>query len=151
MVDFLAPRSKNAARSEYGKPSIRAKRVYEPPSPEDGSRVLVDRLWPRGLHKADAAIDCWLKEIAPSSELRRWFGHDPGRWEEFQRRYQAELSPRPELLEKLRAQAAQGTLTLVYAARDADHNHAVALRGMLLRKRTGGASRGGDIRSSDNG
>ena len=93
------------------------KRAYEPPSPEDGARVLVDRLWPRGLRKAEAAIDCWLKEIAPSSELRRWFGHDPSRWEEFRRRYRAELSARPELLDKLRALAEQGALTLVYAAR----------------------------------
>ena len=94
--------------------------------------MLVDRLWPRGLRKADAAIDCWLKEIAPSSELRRWFGHDPSRWKEFRRRYRAELSARPELLDKLRALAEQGTLTLVYAAHDEDHNQAVALRGMLL-------------------
>lgn len=113
------------------KPDIRLKRAYEPPSPEDGTRVLVDRLWPRGVRKAEAVIDCWLKEIAPSSELRRWFGHDPSRWEEFRRRYRAELSSRPELLNRLRALAEQGTLTLVYAARDEDHNQAVALRGML--------------------
>ena len=86
-----------------------------------------------GVRKAEAVIDCWLKEIAPSSELRRWFGHDPSRWEEFRRRYRAELSARPELLDRLRALAEQGTLTLVYAARDEDHNQAVALRGMLLR------------------
>jgi uncharacterized protein YeaO (DUF488 family) len=114
------------------KPDIRLKRAYEPPSPEDGMRVLVDRLWPRGLRKADAAIDCWLKEVAPSSQLRRWFGHDPGRWEEFSRRYRAELSACPELLDQLRALAEQGTLTLVYAAHDEDHNQAVALRDMLL-------------------
>lgn len=113
------------------KPDIRLKRAYEPPSPEDGTRVLVDRLWPRGVRKAEAVIDCWLKEIAPSSELRRWFGHDPSRWEEFRRRYRAELSSRPELLNRLRALAEQGTLTLVYAARDEDHNQVVALRGML--------------------
>jgi uncharacterized protein YeaO (DUF488 family) len=115
------------------KPDIRLKRAYEPLSPEDGMRVLVDRLWPRGLRKADAAIDCWLKEIAPSSELRRWFGHDPSRWEEFERRYRAELSSRPELLDKLRALAKQGALTLVYSAHDEDHNDAVVLRGLLLR------------------
>ena len=114
------------------KPDIRLKRAYEPSSPEDGMRVLVDRLWPRGIRKADAAIDCWLKEIAPSSELRRWFGHDPSRWQEFRRRYRAELSARPELLDKLRALATQGTLTLVYAAHDEDHNQATALHGMLL-------------------
>jgi uncharacterized protein YeaO (DUF488 family) len=132
MVDLLVPRDEDPAHSEPGKLGIRVKRVYQPPSPEDGTRVLVDRLWPRGLRKAGAAIDCWLKEIAPSSELRRWFGHDPDRWEEFQRRYRAGLSARPELLAKLRALAAQGTLTLVYAARDEDHNQAVALRRVLL-------------------
>ena len=113
------------------KQDIRLKRAYEPPAPDDGTRVLVDRLWPRGVRKADAAIDCWLKEIAPSSELRRWFGHDPDRWEEFQRRYRAELSAHPELLDRLRALAAQGTLTLVYSAHDEDHNDAVVLHGML--------------------
>jgi uncharacterized protein YeaO (DUF488 family) len=112
---------------------IRLKRAYEPPATEDGMRVLVDRLWPRGLRKSEAAIDLWLREIAPSSELRRWFGHDPSRWEEFERRYRAELSSRPELLDRLRALAAQGTLTLVYSARDEAHNQAVALRGVLLR------------------
>ena len=114
------------------KPDIRLKRAYEPLSREHGIRVLVDRLWPRGLRKTDAAIDCWLKEIAPSSQLRRWFGHDPGHWEEFQRRYRAELPARPELLDQLRALAEQSTLTLVYAAHDEDHNQAVVLRDMLL-------------------
>ena len=150
MVDLLVPRQVRRP-FEHGKPDIRLKRAYEPPSPEDGTRVLVDRLWPRGVRKAEAAIDCWLKEIAPSSELRRWFGHDPSRWEEFRRRYRAELSARPELLDKLRALAEQGTLTLVYAARDEDHNQAVALRGMLLRERAGGAIHEGDRRSSDGG
>jgi uncharacterized protein YeaO (DUF488 family) len=112
---------------------IRLKRAYEPPSPEDGTRVLVDRLWPRGVRKTEAAIDGWLKEVAPSTELRRWFGHDPDRWEEYERRYRAELSSRPGLLDKLRALAEQGTLTLVYAARDEDHNDAVVLRGLLSR------------------
>jgi uncharacterized protein YeaO (DUF488 family) len=112
--------------------SICVKRVYEPPSPEDGTRVLVGRLWPRDLRKADAAIDCWLKETAPSSELRRWFGHDPGRWKEFRHCYRVELSARPELLDKHRALAAHDTLTLVYAAHDKSHNQAVALRGMPL-------------------
>ena len=115
------------------KSDIHLKRAYEPPSPEDGTRVLVDRLWPRGVRKADAAIDCWLKEIAPSSELRRWFGHDPSRCDEFQCRYRRELSARLDLLGGLRALAEQGTLTLVYSAHDEDHNQAVALRGMLLR------------------
>lgn len=119
-------------KTSAAKPDTRVKRAYEPPLPEDGTRVLVDRLWPRGLRKAGAAIDCWLKEIAPSSELRRWFGHDPSWWEEFRRHYEAELSARPELLDQLRALAEQGTLTLVYAAHDEDHNQAVALCDMLL-------------------
>lgn len=130
MVDLLGPRNGDTARSEHSKLSIRVKRAYEPPSPEDGTRVLVDRLWPHGLRKADAAIDCWLKEIAPSSELRRWFGHDPGRWKEF--RHYCRIVGCPELLDKLRVLAAHDTLTLVYAAHDKSHNQAVALRGMLL-------------------
>jgi uncharacterized protein YeaO (DUF488 family) len=112
-------------------PDIRLKRAYDPPSAEDGVRVLVDRLWPRGLRKADAAIDRWLKDIAPSTELRRWFGHDPSRWEEFQRRYRHELSVHPELLNELRETARGGTVTLVYAARDTLHNEAVILREVL--------------------
>ncbi len=107
---------------------VRLKRAYEPPSAEDGTRVLVDRLWPRGLRKSDAAIDRWLKEVAPSTELRRWFGHDPGRWNEFRRRYQAELSHKRDLLNELRTLAQKGRLTLVYAARDELHNEAVVLR-----------------------
>src|SRR5690349_5604876 len=95
---------------------VRIKRAYEPPSARDGVRVLVDRLWPRGLRKSEAAIDHWLKEIAPSTELRRWFGHDPARWKEFRRRYQAELSDKSDLLNELRAMAKDGALTLVYSA-----------------------------------
>jgi len=115
-----------AARS-----NIRLKRAYLPPSPEDGARVLVDRLWPRGLNKSDAAIDRWLKDLAPSSELRRWFGHDPCRWDEFRRRYEAELVQRVDLLDELRAMARTGRLTLVFAARDETHNQAVVLRDIL--------------------
>jgi uncharacterized protein YeaO (DUF488 family) len=110
---------------------VRLKRAYLPPSPEDGVRVLVDRLWPRGVRKADAAIDRWLKEIAPSTDLRRWFGHDPRRWDEFRRRYRAELSRNADLLNELRALVRKGRLTLVYAARDEDHNEAVVLRDVL--------------------
>jgi len=110
---------------------VRLKRAYSPPSPEDGVRVLVDRLWPRGVRKSDAAIDRWLKEVAPSTELRRWFGHDPSRWEEFRRRYRAELSRDTALLNELRALARKGRLTLVYAARDELHNEAVVLRDVL--------------------
>ena len=111
---------------------IRIKRAYEPPSSADGTRVLVDRLWPRGLKKADAHVAQWLKEVAPSNELRKWFGHDPARWEEFRRRYEAELASKRELLEALRELAKQGPLTLVYSAHDATHNQAVVLRDRLL-------------------
>jgi uncharacterized protein YeaO (DUF488 family) len=110
---------------------IRLKRVYLPPSPDDGVRVLVDRLWPRGMRKADAAIGRWLKEIAPSTELRRWFGHDPSRWDEFQQRYKAELSEDTALLDELRGIAKKGTLTLIYSAHDEAHNQAVVLRDVL--------------------
>lgn len=107
------------------------KRAYAQPSPEDGVRVLVDRLWPRGLKKSSASIDRWAKDIAPSNELRKWFGHDSIRWDEFQRKYQAELSHHAEVLNELRALAQAGPLTLVYAARDELHNEAVVLRDLL--------------------
>jgi uncharacterized protein YeaO (DUF488 family) len=111
--------------------NIRLKRAYEPPSPDDGMRVLVDRLWPRGLRKSEAAIDRWLKEVAPSSELRRWFGHDPRKWDEFRRKYRVELSGGGDLLRELRQAAQEGPLTLVYSARDQEHNQAVVLRDVL--------------------
>ncbi len=111
---------------------VRLKRAYEAPSAEDGTRVLVDRLWPRGLRKSSAAIDRWLKDVAPSTELRRWFGHDPSRWSEFRRRYRTELSHKPELLNELRTVAQRGPLTLIYAARDELHNEAVVLRDVIV-------------------
>jgi O-6-methylguanine DNA methyltransferase len=114
--------------------SIRVKRVYDRPSRDDGVRVLVDRLWPRGVSKAAARVDAWLKDLAPSAALRTWFGHDPARWSEFRRRYHRELAAtdaRSELLELADGQA----LTLLFAAKDADHNNAVALRDYLMRKR----------------
>ena len=114
-------------------PDVRLKRVYESPAPDDGGRVLVDRLWPRGLRKADAAIDAWLKDVAPSHELRRWFGHDPERWAEFRRRYKAELARNAAALDELRAMARRGRLTLIYAARDEAHNQAVVLKEILVR------------------
>lgn len=110
---------------------LRLKRAYEPAGPEDGVRILVDRLWPRGVSKVDAAIDEWMKDVAPSAELRQWFGHDPGRWAEFQRRYRAELRAHAPQLDRLRSLAAAGTVTLVYAARDEEHNDAVVLRDVL--------------------
>ncbi len=111
---------------------VRIKRVYEAPSPQDGTRILVDRLWPRGVRKAEAGISQWMKEIAPSNELRQWFGHDPQRWEEFRRRYKAELAQKKELVGRLRELARQGPLTLVYSAHDEAHNQAVVLRETLL-------------------
>jgi uncharacterized protein YeaO (DUF488 family) len=112
-------------------PDLTLKRAYEPPSPEDGFRVLVERLWPRGLKKADAALDLWLKEIAPSMELRQWFAHDPAKWEEFCRRYQAELSDRPDAVKLLKEKLHQGKVTLVYGSKDETHNAAVALKQFL--------------------
>lgn len=112
--------------------NIRLKRAYEPASPADGTRILVDRLWPRGLAKARAALDLWEKELAPSTELRQWFNHDPSRWEAFRARYADELHAQQDALERIRALARKGTVTLVYAARDELHNDAVALRAFLL-------------------
>jgi uncharacterized protein YeaO (DUF488 family) len=113
---------------------LRLKRAYEPPDPEDGVRILVDRLWPRGVSKAKAALDDWMKEIAPSATLRQWFGHDPARWAEFQRRYRAELQRRPDELDRLRGLARTHTVTLVYGAQDEAHNDAVVLKDVLLAK-----------------
>lgn len=111
---------------------IRLKRAYEQADAEDGTRVLVDRLWPRGVSKVHAALDRWAKELAPSAELRQWFGHDPARWEEFRVRYAEELHRHPEQLEELRALARHGVVTLVYGAHDEAHNDAVVLREVLL-------------------
>lgn len=113
---------------------IKVKRAYEDPAPEDGRRFLVDRLWPRGLKKDALKLDGWLKEVAPSNELRRWFDHDPDRWEDFRQRYSAELDNRPEHWRPLLEAAQQGDVTLVYAARDEEHNNAVALQADLQSK-----------------
>jgi uncharacterized protein YeaO (DUF488 family) len=123
--------------------NVRLKRAYEPVNVEDGTRVLVDRLWPRGVSKVDAALDQWMKEIAPSTELRKWFGHDPDRWEEFCRRYSAELHQNTELLSRLRSLARQGPVTLVYSAHDEDHNDAIVLRDVILGRQIPHASDGG--------
>lgn len=108
--------------------AVRIKRAYEKPEPGDGFRVLVDRLWPRGVAKDAARIDLWLKDIAPGDELRRWFGHDPARWTEFRQRYLRELEERPEAIAQLGAAVRAGPVTLVYAAKDEEHNNAVVLR-----------------------
>ena len=112
--------------------SVRLKRAYEAPAASDGRRLLVDRLWPRGLSKTEAAIDEWVKEIAPSTGLRKWFGHDPARWNEFRVRYAKEIQGHPDLLVHLRDLARDGLVTLVYSARDEIHNDAVVLRQMIL-------------------
>jgi uncharacterized protein YeaO (DUF488 family) len=114
---------------------VRLKRAYEPPAADDGTRILIDRLWPRGVKKTDAAIDEWMKEIAPSSALRKWFGHEPGRWQEFRRRYQSEIRQHPEQFEQLRTLARHGPITLVFSARDEAHNDAVVLKDLLLDSR----------------
>ena len=107
------------------------KRVYEEPSKEDGVRILVERLWPRGLTKERVKVDLWLKDVAPSPVLRIWFGHDPGRWEGFCKRYWAELTGKKDLIELLRQKSTEGTVTFVYAARDEEHNGAIALKMFL--------------------
>jgi uncharacterized protein YeaO (DUF488 family) len=110
------------------------RRVYDEPTHNDGHRVLVDRLWPRGVSKDDLQIDQWCNEIAPSSDLRKWFGHDPERWEEFRVRYRKELTEHDDLVSELVEHARHGRVTLVYAARDTEHNNAVVL-GHLIEER----------------
>jgi uncharacterized protein YeaO (DUF488 family) len=113
---------------------IKLKRAYEPASKDDGERILVERLWPRGLTKEKAKIDLWMKEIAPSPELRKWFGHDPEKWPEFRRRYKSELEQQPELVKELRAKGRSGTVTFVYAAKDEQHNSALLLKEFVEKK-----------------
>lgn len=119
-----------------GTPSVHIKRAYEPPARADGYRVLIDRLWPRGMAKEQLALDAWHKDLAPSDALRRWFAHDPKRWEEFARRYREELqaSEASVVLDELARRASAGTATLVYGARDEQHNNAVVLRGEIVRR-----------------
>jgi len=110
---------------------IRLKRIYEQPSGQDGFRVLVDKLWPRGLRKNEVRLDLWLKEIAPSDELRKWFSHDPEKWEEFRKRYLEELELKEEYVQKLVEKAKEADLTLLYAAKNEDFNNAAVLKGYL--------------------
>jgi len=115
---------------------IKLKRVYEAPSPQDGLRVLVDRLWPRGLTKERAAVDLWMKDVSPSTELRKWFGHDPAKWKQFQIRYRKELQEKKVFLKELKQKGKGQTVTLVYGARDEEHNEALVLKQILAgRKR----------------
>ena len=111
--------------------TIKLKRIYEQPDATDGERVLVDRLWPRGLTKERARVDLWLKEIAPSTELRKWFGHDPAKWAEFKRRYRAELKENKEQIGRLKAEVRKGPVTLLFGAKDEQHNEAVVLLELL--------------------
>jgi uncharacterized protein YeaO (DUF488 family) len=110
---------------------ITVKRAYESPTARDGRRFLVDRLWPRGVKKEELKLSGWVKEVAPSNELRKWFGHDPEKWDEFKRRYRTELQHSPEAWQPLLEAAREGDLTLVYSARDTEHNNALVLKAFL--------------------
>ncbi|MCC7350356.1 MAG: DUF488 domain-containing protein [Phycisphaerales bacterium] len=110
---------------------IQLKRAYDQPASSDGQRILVERLWPRGVTKEKAALDLWLKEIAPSPGLRKWFGHDPARWDQFQHKYRQELKSHPDEVELLRRKARQGRVTLIYAAKDEQRNGALVLKEYL--------------------
>ena len=114
---------------------LKIKRAYEPPAEDDGVRVLVDRLWPRGVSKDEAGVDVWLKEIAPSDELRKWFKHDPGKWAEFRKRYERELDQKKEAVRQIIDLLAEGPVTLLYSAKDEEHNNAVVLRAYIARHR----------------
>lgn len=118
------------------------KRAYEPASDTDGLRILVDRLWPRGLGKEAAKVDVWLKDVAPSAALRTWFGHDPAKWDEFRARYEAELRERPDAVAELRRLSSEGVATLVYAAKDSAHTHALVLLRVLQLERLSRRPRG---------
>jgi len=128
--------SANPMSSRIKAGNVKLKRAYEPPTGGDGTRILIDRLWPRGVKKADAALDQWAKDLAPSTALRRWFGHDPERWQEFRIRYAEEVRQHADQLRQLRALARTRPITLVYSAHDEVHNDAVALRDVLLGRKT---------------
>ena len=119
--------------------NIKTKRVYEQPDKTDGERILVDRLWPRGLTKEKASVDLWLKEIAPSTELRKWFAHDPNKWKSFRGRYETEIRHKDDLIKVLKQKAREGTITLIYGARDEKHNEALVLKQFLEKSERGAA------------
>lgn len=127
--------SKLAHSTDIRKLMLKLKGVYEPPAKSDGMRILVERLWPRGLTKERAVIDLWLKDIAPSSELRKWFSHDVKKWEQFKKRYWTELARNPDAVNLLKQKSKEGIVTLVYAAKDEKHNSAVILAKFLARHR----------------
>jgi uncharacterized protein YeaO (DUF488 family) len=110
---------------------IKIKRIYEPTSPDDGKRIYIDRLWPRGMKKEDVKIDEWLKEISPSDALRKWFGHDPSKYEEFKKRYIKELEPHAEILERIKKEGKRKTVTLLFSAKDEEHNNATVAKEVL--------------------
>lgn len=116
---------------------IHCKRIYDPPSPEDGFRILVDRLWPRGVAKPAAELDRWLKEVAPSTELRQWFHHEPRKWRDFEARYRAELADNPALEELREIAKSEPVVTLLFAAKDVEHNHALVLAEVLAMRKPG--------------
>jgi len=120
---------------------IQLKRVYEKPSRQDGLRILVDRLWPRGLSKARAAVDFWMKDLAPTTELRKWFAHDPAKWKAFQARYRKELRDKKDDLRQLRQEGKKQTVTLLYGARDEQHNEAIVLKQVIEGSRTSCSAR----------
>ena len=129
ILSHLHRQTRNRAR--FRNVSLQIKRVYDKPARADGQRVLVDRVWPRGLTKKQAQVDDWLKEIAPSAPLRKWFGHDPARWKEFKKRYATELKDQREQVEQLAQKARKRTVTLLFGAKDIEHNNAVALKEFL--------------------
>ena len=127
-------RSSLATKGDLRNMKIKIKRVYEEPDKDDGVRILVDRLWPRGLTKEKASVDLWLKEIAPSTELRKWFAHDPAKWKSFRGRYETEIRHNDDLVKVLEDKAKGGTVTLVYGARDENHNEALVLKQFLEKR-----------------
>lgn len=121
---------------------IQIKRAYDPPAKTDGARILVERLWPRGIKKDALKLDAWLKAIAPSTELRKWFSHDPAKWSEFQRRYQVELGQHPEAWQPILDAAARGKVTLLFSSHDAEHNNVVAFKAYLEKQQNSGKASG---------
>ena len=118
-------------KSEGANVLLKVKRIYETASSDDGKRILVDRLWPRGIKKSEVKIDEWLKEIAPSDELRKWFAHDPSKWQAFKRKYAHEIEEKSDLIQQLRKESEREAVTLVYSAKDNEHNNAVALKEII--------------------
>lgn len=114
---------------------LQIKRAYDPESKEDGFRILVDRLWPRGIKKSDLKLDLWLKDVAPSADLRKWYDHDPAKWEEFKKKYAAELDENPESWEQIKQKLKHSTVTLIYAAHDSEHSNALFLQNYILSKK----------------